>query len=294
MKYKMTALTLAMAAILGLGSCFLINKTTSTSSSSATASATTAAGATTSHKHKDNSKKATSADLTDDVVGEWFITQVGDVKVTVEEDVPYLTLTSDNGRFYASNGCNVLNGSYSVNGTTLKFDNVLSTMKFCQGIPYEQGISDILKDGNSVNARIEKIGKESRLFLSDANGKVVMILVRHNMQYLNGQWLVSAINGKHINDEEANVFIDIASLKIHGNTGCNFFNGDILINPNEANSISFSGMAVTRMSCPNGDQERTMLVALEETVSVSQINSNTVAFLNSNGRQVLSLTRSDK
>lgn len=278
----MTTLSLAVAAMLGLSSCSLINKNVSDN--------------TTKHQIVPAESKANTAvsnTLTKNINGEWTIIQVGKVKVAVEEDIPYLTFAADENRFYSSNGCNILNGSYVVDGNNVRFSNVMSTMKYCQGIPFEQGISDVLKDGVSVKALIKKVGNESYLYFNDNSGKALMTLVRHNLQFLNGQWRVTGINGKHINDDEANVFIDMSSLKIHGNTGCNYFNGDILVNPNEANSISFSGMGVTRMACPKTDQERTMLVALEETVSVAQVNANTVAFANQAGKQVLTLTRSE-
>lgn len=279
----MTTLSLAAVAMLGLSSCSLINKNVD--------------GNTAQQQYVPVEPKASTTSnstLAKNMDGEWTIIQVGKVKVAVEEDIPYLTFSADEHRFYSSNGCNILNGSYTVDANNVKFSNVMATMKYCQGIPFEQGISDVLKDGVTVKAMIKKIGNESYMYFNDNNGKALMTLVRHNLQFLNGQWLVTAINGKHINDEEANVFIDMSSLKIHGNTGCNYFNGDILVNPNEANSISFSGMGVTRMACPKTDQERTMLVALEEAASVVRVNANTVAFANGAGKQVLTLTRTDK
>lgn len=279
----MTTLSLAAVAMLGLSSCSLINKNVD--------------GNTAQQQYVPVEPKASTTSnstLAKNMDGEWTIIQVGKVKVAVEEDIPYLTFSADEHRFYSSNGCNILNGGYTVDANNVKFSNVMATMKYCQGIPFEQGISDVLKDGVTVKAMIKKIGNESYMYFNDNNGKALMTLVRHNLQFLNGQWLVTAINGKHINDEEANVFIDMSSLKIHGNTGCNYFNGDILVNPNEANSISFSGMGVTRMACPKTDQERTMLVALEEAASVVRVNANTVAFANGAGKQVLTLTRTDK
>ncbi len=82
-----------------------------------------------------------------------------------------------------------------------------------------------------------------------------MTLRRHNMEFLNGNWRVTAIDGQPIDDEEANVFIDIAELKIHGNTGCNYFNGAIYIDPARTNAIDFSDMGVTRMACHKAEQE---------------------------------------
>ncbi len=120
----------------------------------------------------------------------------------------------------------------------------------------------------------------------------MMTLRRHNMEFLNGNWRVTAIDGRAIDDEEANIFIDIAELKVHGNTGCNYFNGDLYIDPQRSNAIDFSDMGVTRMACPKGDQERQMLVALEETkTAIAGDREDTVLLLDKAGKAVLTLKR---
>lgn len=293
---KMKSLTLSLVALAltaGLGSCSLINKS-SAGNTSANGASNVSGQIAAGNRHQSTDKKSAATGLDKDIAGEWAITKVGDIKVTVEEDAPYLTFAPAEGRFYSSNGCNILNGNYKTTGNTIEFGKVLSTMKYCADVPFEQGISSVLTDGNKVKVLIKQIGKETYMYFNDNSGKALMTLVRHNMQFLDGQWQVTAINGKRIDDEEANIFIDVASLKVHGNTGCNYFNGEILINPDEPNSISFSGMGVTRMTCPNIAQERLMLVALEETTSAVKVNDNTVAFANSRGQQVLTLTRSNK
>ncbi len=43
--------------------------------------------------------------------GEWTVASVGEIKIETEENVPYVNFAPD-GRFYASDGCNVINGDY--------------------------------------------------------------------------------------------------------------------------------------------------------------------------------------
>lgn len=223
--------------------------------------------------------------------GEWVITSVGTKVISQDEDMPYINFVPEEGKFYGSNGCNVLNGQFKLEGNTLTFSHVLSTMRYCAHIDYDAQINDVFKDNNKVNAAVKKIGNETYLYINDSTGKSILTLSRHNMQFLNGYWLVTEINGQPVDDEEANIFFDINELKIHGNTGCNYFNGNILIDPTGANSISFSGMGVTRMACPKGEQERTMLVALEETTTVVQGNNDTALLLDGSGKRVLTLKR---
>ena len=52
-------------------------------------------------------------------------------------------------------------------------------------------------------------------------------------------------------------------------------------------------MAVTRMACHKGDQERKMLVALEEAATVVLGDNNTVLFLDRSGKNVIKLKRMD-
>lgn len=230
--------------------------------------------------------------LAGQLAGEWAITAVSSTIISVDEDVPYMNFVPAENSFYGSNGCNVLNGSYTLNGDKLTFGPTLSTMKYCEGLNFDNAINNVVKEGATVHINIKKIGNQTYLYINDNAGKSLMTLVRHNMQFLNGNWQVTSINNKEIDDEEANIFFDIASLKLHGNTGCNYFNGNILIDPAVPNSISFSGMGVTRMACPNGDQERMMLVALEETATATAgRNTDTAILKDANGKTLMTLKR---
>lgn len=60
-----------------------------------------------------------------DPVGTW-----GTVETT---GVPFLTFTDD-GQFTGSDGCNTLNGGWELNGTTIDFENVATTLMACQGV----------------------------------------------------------------------------------------------------------------------------------------------------------------
>ena len=121
-----------------------------------------------------------------------------------------------------------------------------------------------------------------------------MTLRRHNMEFLNGNWMVTAIEGKKNNDEELTIFFDIAEQKIHGNTGCNFFNGDIYIDPSRSNAIDLSNIGLTRMACPKADRERRMIVALEETATaIEGKHKNTALLLDKKGKELLTLRRMD-
>lgn len=224
--------------------------------------------------------------------GEWVIVAVGEVKIDEEENGPYAHFTRD-GRFYASDGCNIINGDYALRSDgTIGFSHVLSTMKYCPSVEYSALIASIFGNGDRYTTDCRRIGQDTYLYLKNKAGNNLMTLLRQNMEFLNGNWRITSVDGRAVDDDEANIFIDIAELKIHGNTGCNYFNGEIYIDPSRANAVDFSNMGVTRMACPKGDQERMILVALEETkTAIASHADGTVLLINKDGKELLTLKR---
>lgn len=253
-------------------------------------------------KKKDKVKEAVTvatgtlvdvSEIANAIAGEWAIIAAGTTQISGDEDLPYINFNQTEGRFYGSNGCNVLNGSYAVNGQSISFSNVLATMKYCPGVEFEQKINAVVCDNNTVSASIIRHKDCTVLEFTDSQGRKLLTLKRHNLDFINGFWFVKSVYGKSIKDEEANLFIDVNERKIHGNTGCNFFNGNIYIDDANPSIISFNGMAVTRMACNKGDQERNMLLALEDTAAAKQHGQNTVVLIDHHGREVVTLQRGD-
>ena len=231
--------------------------------------------------------------LTDAAIsGEWTIVKVKGQDVPMEDHMPYVNFVPEEGRFYASNGCNTINGEFAVSGgKTLKLSNVATTMMLCHDVPFEHEITAILSGEVQPEISISNVGHESYLTITDKLSGLSIEGRRHNMEFLNGQWRVAQIKGKTINDEEANIFIDLGEMKVHGNTGCNFFNGEIYIDPSKTNSVEFGKMGLTRMACPKYDQEQAMMLALEETTSAIKGDNGRVMLLNASGDPVIILER---
>lgn len=291
-------LCIALAAVL-LASCSVTKKSASQQASSSTE--TIANTKTNKAKKKKNKNKSATPEFgtqgrkptVDELTGaQWTIVSVGKDNLPVEDEMPYM-IFDEKGNFYGNNGCNVLNGSYVLRSDgQLILSNVLSTMALCPDKPYADAISEVISDGKQYSVDCKRIGQESFLYLKDGAGKTVATLRRHNMEFLNGNWQIVAVDGKAINDEEANLFIDIAQLKVHGNTGCNFFNGDLYIDPSRSNAIDFSNMGLTRMACYKADQENKIMVALESTASaIAGKNQNTVLLVDKKGKELLTLRR---
>lgn len=224
--------------------------------------------------------------------GKWYVASVGSITINAEDETPYVHFEPQ-GRFYASDGCNVINGDYAVHSDgTMAFDHVLSTMKYCPDVEYSALIAAQFNDQSKPAIDCKRIGQDTYLYFRNASGNVMLTLRRQNMEFLDGNWMVTSIDGKKNSDEELTLFFDIAEQKIHGNTGCNFFNGDIYIDPARSNAIDISNIGLTRMACPDADRERRMIVALEEAYSaIEGRHENTVLLLDKKGKELLTLRR---
>lgn len=296
MKITQTLCILLSAAL--LGSCSVFNKSAKQQSEQSISSESIAATKPEKSKKKKKNKNKHEFETegrkpsVEELTGaQWTITTVGKDNLPVEDEMPYV-IFDEKGNFYGNNGCNVLNGCYVLRSDgQLIFSKVLSTMAFCPDKPYSDAISSILSE-KQYGVDCKRIGQESYLYLKDDAGKAVATLRRHNMEFLNGNWQIAAIDGKSINDEDATLFIDIPELKVHGNTGCNFFNGTLYIDPARSNAIDFSNMGLTRMACPKADQENRIMVALESTASaIAGKNDDTVLLIDKKGKELLTLRR---
>lgn len=238
----------------------------------------------------------TSQDLAKGIVkGDWAIETVNG-KPAVGETAPYIKFVPDQKRVYGNNGCNVINAGYEYNpsDSTLVFSDLVSTMMACP----PEGITDMEVNAALGAARFYKWnlkGDDYYLTFFDADHQEVMTLMHQNFQFLNGTWLVKEISGQEIDVPDMKIVIDVDEGKIHGNTGCNIFNGSLETDMDAANSISFQRIGLTRMACPDPNYETQLVVALEDASKAKPLKEGRVALLNNQGTTVLLLERtSDK
>lgn len=239
---------------------------------------------------KNNKNMQSDSKLGEHLNGEWVIISVAGKAIPTTDEMPYITFEKETEKFYASNGCNILNGTYKIGGDgNLALENVLSTMKLCPENDFEAPLTKALSGSEKINIKINELGHETYLRFFNSKGVELLSARKHNMDFLNGNWLITSVGGTTIDDEEATLFIDINELKVHGNTGCNFFNGVLYINPDKSNAIDFSNLASTRMACPNMQQESAILLALEETTGAIEGSEGRVMLLNSSGKELMTL-----
>lgn len=233
------------------------------------------------------------APIGDNIAGEWKVISVGKEKIEADEDRPYINFDVMSGRIYAYNGCNYLNGAYTLSKkNVLTFGGVISTMKYCQGPDYQYTLNRAVSDTTALNARIEKAAQDAILILEGDGGNILITLRRHNMSFMNGNWQIESVGALTIDDADATIFFDVPELKLHGNTGCNFFNGTIYVDPSMSNAIDFSRLGLTRMACPKPEQESAIILALEQTATAIPSDDGAKALLlDKNGKELMTLKR---
>lgn len=225
------------------------------------------------------------------IKGDWAITKVMG-QPAVGEKAPYIKFAQEEGRIYGNNGCNTINGEYSYDPKDgkLRFDNIAVTMMLC----HLEGITDYLINQALNEVRTYKLvdteeGYEMNLY--DGAGKEVMTLIHQNLDFLNGTWKITSLNGEEVDIKNMKLVFDIDEHKFHGNTGCNVINGNLTTDMDEPNTFSFESIGVTMMMCPTMEYQTMMLVALEEACKAKPINKNQVQLLNEEGKVVISLQR---
>lgn len=224
--------------------------------------------------------------------GKWLIYSVRGKSIggTEEEDEwPSLQFTSTDSRIYGYDGCNYINGEFSVmSGQRLTFGDMLSTMKSCPESKPAMSISSALADTRSYS--IVTTTTDITLNLHNANGLTVMTLRRSPIDFLNGAWLVTGINGDDVDNPDVRLVIDIPEKRIHGNTGCNILNGSLALDPQTPMSIQFMSLATTRMACPDNGVERDLLIALEEVTTTCAGKHGTARLLDKKGKTLITLS----
>lgn len=237
-----------------------------------------------------------STDISKGIVkGDWAIETVNG-EPTVGQKAPFLKFVPAEGKVYGNNGCNVINADYKYNpeDSTIQFSYLASTMMLCN----KEGLTDI-----AINRALDETRyyswewNDDNYYLTFYNEdhEAVMGLMHQNFQFLNGTWSVKEISGESVDVPKMKLVIDVEEGKVHGNTGCNVFNGSLEINMESANSISFQAIGKTLMMCPDENYEIQLMVALEEAMRAKPLKGGRVEFLNDEGKSVLLLERtSDK
>ena len=221
--------------------------------------------------------------------GEWDIVSMRKKKVySLERAYLYLDFAGGN-KVYGNNGCNTINGTFQLSGNNLKFGEFISSGESCHNVTSEKTIMHTLADVRRYT--LETQYNAQYLNLMNSKGTVLMVLKRHNLDAMNGPWLIKEINSENVSEKGMRVVVDAVEQTIHGDTGCNIINGIITLDPTKDMAIQFEDLHSTEHECEDIDFETALLLALETTESCKRINQNEMALLDHKGSIVLVLQR---
>ncbi len=221
--------------------------------------------------------------------GEWDIVMMRKKQVyTMERAYLYLDFAGGN-KVYGCNGCNTINGKFSQSGNDISFSDFVSTGESCRNVTSEKTIMHTLAEVRHFT--LEAQYNAQYLNLMNAKGTVLMVLKRHNLDAMNGAWLVKEIESENVSQHNMRMVIDAEMQTIHGDTGCNIINGVITLDPTKDMAIQFEDLQSGEHDCEAIDYETALLLALERTESCKRINQNEMALLDNKGAIVIVLQR---
>ena len=222
--------------------------------------------------------------------GEWDIIMMRNKKKVYTMNRAYLYLDFAGGnKVYGCNGCNTINGSFQLSGHNLKFNDFIMTEESCHNVTNEKTIMHALADTRRYT--LESQYNAQYLSLLNSKGNVILVLKRHNLDAMNGAWLVKEITGENVSELNMRVVIDAVEQTIHGDTGCNIINGIITLDPTKDMAIQFEDLHSDEHMCERIDYETELLLALESTESCKRINQYEMALLDNKGNIVIVLQR---
>ena len=228
-------------------------------------------------------------DAAQQLYGEWDIMSIRKKTVyTLERAYLYLDFAGGN-KVYGNNGCNVINGTFQLSGNNLKFNEFISTENTCHSVTAEKTIMHALEDVRKYTLATRY--NAQYLNLMNSKGTVVAVLKRHNLDAMNGAWLVKEINSVNVSDQDLRLVIDAVMQTIHGQTGCNIINGIITLDPTKDMAIQFEDLHSGNNECEDIENETSLLLALERTESCRRINQQEMALIDKLGNIVAVLQR---
>ena len=204
-------------------------------------------------------------DAAKQLYGEWDIITIRKKKVyTIDRAYLYLDFAGGY-KVYGHNGCNTINSTFQLSGDNLVFGEFITTSRQCHNVTAEKTIMHALADVRKYSLTAQY--NAQYLNLMNSKGAVVMVLKRHNLDAMNGAWLVKEINSENVNE--------------------------LTLDPTKDMAIQFEDLHSTEHNCEKIDYETALLLALEKTESCKRINQYEMALLDKKGNIVIVLQRID-
>ena len=82
------------------------------------------------------------------LAGRWKLIAINEQPVlseTYTEGIPYLDIKENDAVVSGFTGCNLIQGQYKINGNQINFLQIISTKRYCEGIPEQQFLEVVEK-----------------------------------------------------------------------------------------------------------------------------------------------------
>lgn len=232
-------------------------------------------------------KVVTITNPTKQLYGEWTVETVRKKSLQSEERA-YIYLDFNNNKMYGSNGCNTINGTFTLNGNSITFKDIISTKESCRD-HNDRGLLKTLAEVQRL--QVTTLYNVERMQLQNSKGNTLITLKRQNLDILNGAWQVKSMDNEDATEKNIRFVIDVNMLTLHANTGCNIINGIVTLDPSKDFAIQFEDLRSSGNKCETIDSETDMLLALEQTECYKRINDNEIALMTNDGTIVMTITR---
>ena len=228
--------------------------------------------------------------------GEWNIVKIDgkELSTSSNHEAPFIVFDTATGQLYGFSGCNRMMGSFNTDTQPgiLQLEPVNTTRMACPDMTVEQSVIEAL-------SKVKSFAKEMdyKMVLRGADDKDIMVIEKKKnditVSDLAGQWEIIEVQNEQVpSGMENQPFIEFneAEARIHGNAGCNIFNGGYQIEEGNPLAISFPNTITTMMSCPDMEIESKIINALNGVASFDKVD-NGVGLYNAEGLLVLVLQK---
>ncbi len=231
-------------------------------------------------------KPVTIVDAATQLYGEWTVVKLRKRDIATPNRA-YIYLDFNGNRLYGNNGCNTINGVFTLQGSSMGFDKLIASNEKCSNASTERAVMRALDEVRAYD--VTSLYNMWYLNLKNGKGQVIMTLRRQNLDFLNGSWRVKEMGGSNVASKDLKLVIDVEMLTINALTKCNIINGVVTVDPSQEMDVEFEDLKSSHNQCDDIDTETQMLINLEETASCKKINDNEVALLNRDGTIVMVL-----
>ncbi len=194
-------------------------------------------------------------------------------------------------QFAGNNGCNSFSGViHNVTSDKLLFENVLTTLRDCMDMPLTDAFDAAVKD-----IYVYKVENNTLSFCNKANEEVLSFTKKQVETAdirIHDIWVAINIEGEKVGqrDEMPRLELNLNTMEVFGNNGCNEFNGKIKSVTQK--NISFGMMGMTRKMCRDMVLPGKFDQALQKVVSYKFANLHLTMY-GKDGKELIKFLKVD-